>query len=226
MVAVNYAPLPKGSGIPYVKDSGASKATYPILDLIFPQYVVSKVEQSNGLGSTNTTNYSYGGLKAELGTGRGMLGFRWMKSQEVATGIESYTEYRQDFPYTGLPAKSETRLTGAGVLKRSTNNPACKIPLNGTACAVAPGNRYFPYIASTQEDSWDLNGTAFPSVTSSTDYGLDPVANGQFYGDVSTMTVSTSDGASKRTDNTYYPADTANWILGRLKQASVTSVSP
>ena len=209
----------------YTKDA----SVYPMMDIQSPMYVVSSVTSSNGVGGTNTTNYSYGGLKAELGTGRGMLGFRWMKSQEVVTGIESYTEYSQDFPYTGMPIKSETRLASsgnAGVLKRSTNNPGCKIPLNGTACAVAPNSRYFPYIASTQEYSWDLNGASFPSVTSSTDYGLDPVANGQLYGDVSTITVGTSDGSSKTTINEYYPADTANWILGRLKKATVTSVQP
>ena len=228
----------------YTKDSGANKATYPKLDIQSPMYVVSSVTSSNGVGGVNTTNYTYGGLKAEIG--RGMLGFRWTKSQEVATGLESYTEYRQDFPFTGIPLLSETRLAGkgnAGVLKRNTNEVACKIPLNGSACAIqtqcykadsdatikaaciASANaRYFPVVTSATEASWDLNAAAFPVITTSTTYVAD--VNSELYGDVGTLVVGTNDGSSKTTTNTYYPADTTNWILGRLKSATVTSVKP
>jgi hypothetical protein len=211
----------------YTKDSGANKSTYPKLDIQSPMYVVSSVASSNGVGGTNTTNYTYGGLKAEIGTGRGMLGFRWTKSTELSTGLESYTEYRQDFPYTGIPLMSETRLAGkgnAGVLKRNTNTVECKIPQNASACVVAPGNRYFPVLSSTTEASWDLNAAAFPVITTTTSYVAD--ANGQLYGDVGTITVGTNDGAYKQTVNQYFPADTTNWILGRLKSATVTSVKP
>jgi hypothetical protein len=89
----------------YTKDTGTNKAVYPKLDIQSPMYVVSSVTSSNGVGGVNTTNYTYGGLKAEIG--RGMLGFRWTKSTELATGIESYTEYRQDFPFTGIPLMSD-----------------------------------------------------------------------------------------------------------------------
>jgi hypothetical protein len=156
-----------------------------------------------------------------------MLGFRWTKSQEVATGLESYTEYRQDFPYAGIPLMSETRLAGkgnAGVLKGNTNTVECKIPQNGSTCVIAPGNRYFPVVTSATEASWDLNGAAFPVITTSTTYVAD--VNSELYGDVGTIVVGTNDGSSKTTTNTYYPADTTNWILGRLKSATVVSVKP
>jgi hypothetical protein len=144
----------------------------------------------------------------------------------VATGIENYTEYRQDFPFTGIPSLSETRLSGkgnAGVLKRNTNTVECKIPQNASACVIAPGNRYFPVVTSATEASWDLNAAAFPVITT-TSYAAD--ANSQLYGDVGTITVGTNDGAYKQTVNQYFPADTTNWILGRLKSATVTSVKP
>jgi hypothetical protein len=245
---LTYSPLTNAAV--YTKDSGANKAVYPKQDIQSAMYVVSSVATSNGVGGTNTTNYTYGGLKAEVG--RGMLGFRWTKSTEQATGLENYTEYRQDFPYTGIPLMSETRLAGKGnngVLKRNTNTVECKIPLNGSACAIqtqchkagtpedvqnnnviknaciaAANARYFPVVTSATEASWDLNGAVFPVTTTTTSYAAD--ADGRLYGDVGTITVGTNDGAYKQTVNTYYPADTINWVLGRLKSATVTSVKP
>ena len=66
---------------------------------------------------------------------------------------------------------SETRLTGsgnAGLLKRSTITPGCKIPQTQAACAVfpavnAPGTLYFPYTNQSIDESWDLNGAALPT---------------------------------------------------------------
>jgi len=240
-VGLTYKPLTNSTV--YTKDSGVNAAVFPVQDVQAPLHVVSSVATSNALGGVNTTSYNYGGLKYERGTGRGMLGFRWIKSQDQSTQIETYTELRQDFPYAGLATRSETRLAGAGnagVLKRTTNTPACKIPQTGAACVIqqrcdlsansaackaAAGNRYFTYIASSLEESWDLNGATQPSITTNTLYGLDPV-DGNLYGDPIQITVGTSDGSSKTSINEYWPADTTNWILGRLKKATVTSVKP
>ncbi|EJL76642.1 virulence plasmid B protein, partial [Polaromonas sp. CF318] len=116
-----------GNPAVYTKDVSPNAAAYPKLDLQYAQYVVSTVASSNGIGGTVTTQYNYGGLKAEMGTGRGLLGFRWMKSKNLSNNIESYTEFNQNWPFTGSVAKSETRLAGsgnAGVLKRTTNSYA------------------------------------------------------------------------------------------------------
>ena len=45
------------------------------------------------------------------------------------------------------------------------------------------------------------------------------------YGNATQVVVSMPDGFSKTTANTY-TNDTANWLLGRLTESSVTSVSP
>lgn len=227
----------------YTMDVGANKAVFPLLDLNVPLYVVNSVVSTNGAGATNTSNYSYGGLKAELGTGRGMLGFRWVKSKEMATNLEAYTEYRQDWPYVGMASKNETRLSGAGnagVLKRTTATLACKVPWNGYACVIqsrcdlsgnaalckaAADSRYFLYASSTLEEGWDLDGASYPSITTTADYAADSVDQ-HFYGDLRTSTVSTSDGASKTSVNEYFPTDAGNWILGRLKKTTATSVKP
>jgi hypothetical protein len=228
----------------YTKDSGANRSVYPRVDLQAPLYVVKQVDQSHGVGAgSNSSTYTYGGLKAELATGRGMLGFRWLTSRDTVTGIENYSEYRQDFPYIGMPAKNEVRLTGsgnAGVLKRSILSPGCVnadggtcvVPVrcdlvvtNGAACKAASDARFFPYVASSQEDAWDLNGVAYPQVTTSTTYGVDGV-DGKFYGDPVAVSVGTSDGSSRTTNYQYKAVDTVNWILGRVLKTTVTSTKP
>lgn len=233
---------PANAGL-YAKDNGTNKAAFPWQDLAGSWYVLASLASSDGTGGVNTNRYSYGGLKAELGTGRGMLGFRWMSSKDAATSVEKYTEFRQDWPYTGMVSKAETRLSGAGnggVLQRTSATLACKIPLNGTACAIqsrcdqsanasacatAASSRYFPHASSVLEERWDINGTSYPTTTTSTAYGVDSV-NAQLYGDVASTTVSTSDGASRTTANVYYPTDVSNWILGRVQTATTTFVKP
>jgi hypothetical protein len=153
-----------------------------------------------------------------------------MKASEQSTGIESYTEYSQVWPYTGLPTKSETRLAGAGnagVLKRTTTVYECKVPQTAAACAVGVGNRYFVYAASQTEQSWDINGVAQPTIATSSQYGIN-AGDSQMWGDPTRIDVVTTLGASsatKRTVNVYWPAVTDNgkWITGRLKKATVTS---
>ncbi|CAN7239165.1 SpvB/TcaC N-terminal domain-containing protein [Polaromonas sp. LjRoot131] len=210
---IEHKPLTSASV--HAKGTGS---VYPKRDLQYPQYVVSSIASSNGIGSTVTTQYNYGGLKAEVGTGRGMLGFRWMKSRSLSNNIESYTEFNQNWPLTGSVAKSETRLAGsgnAGVLKRTTNSYAQSA---GSATGAT-----FVYPSQSIEESWDLGGSAYPTVTNSYQYGQSPQ-----YGDPTQISVSNSAGAGKTTVNEYWPANTGsgNWILGRLKKASVTSTAP
>jgi hypothetical protein len=201
----------------YYKDATAS---YPLMDLQMPLYVVSSVSSSNGIGGTVTTNYRYGGLKAELGTGRGLLGFRWIDATQVDTGITTHTEYRQDFPYTGLPSLVKKTLPGtgnSGLLSQASTSYGCLNPADGSACVVGAGKRYFPYASQSTEASWDLNGAALPTISTASDYDL--------WGNPVQITVSSSDGYGKSTINSY-TNDAANWLLGRLTKAIVTSTTP
>jgi hypothetical protein len=248
-VATSYMAVGSGSSA-YSADSAQ---TYPRANIQSPMQVVSSVKQSNGLGGMNETTYSYGGLKAEQasaqypGSGRGMLGFRWMKSREESTGIESYTEFAQTWPYIGMPVKSETRLAGAGnggVLKRVTTNYGCyqsNVVAGGAAPASAQtgclpgwsaGKVYFPFATSIAEESWDLNGTSLPVLLTTQAYGgYADGAGGAIkqFGDPTEVRVDISEGGvlkqRKLSSNEYQPAKTdgSNWELGRLKRASVTS---
>ncbi|MCE3603623.1 FG-GAP-like repeat-containing protein [Massilia sp. P8910] len=208
----------------YTKDSGGNAAVYPKLDMLRSGPVVASAGHDNGIGGTNTIIYSYGGLKSDVGPRRGMLGFRWIKSKNVATGIEQYSEYRQDFPYIGMLAKNEMRLAAAGnagVLKRTTNTAACHIAATGAACTPATGVIYHPYVAGSVEENWDLNGVSTPSFTHSTQFTSFP-----HYGGPSQTSTVSSDGIGKTTTFAYWPADLKNWIVGRVKSTVVTSSNP
>ena len=240
--AISIIQKPLTDSLQYAKDT---TSVYPKIDLQFPMYVVNQVDTSNGVGGTNTVSYRYGGLKAEQGTGRGMLGFRWMESTEAATGIQSYTENSQQWPYIGMPLTSETRKAGAGnqgVLKRSTITPACKIPQTGaacnlptpplncndlankTACIAASNSRYFPHIASSTEASWDWKCPSIPghhhAVRVQPTHPRWPHL-GRPHQDHRQQ--------QRRRQQSHHQhlkaADTTHWILGRLATASVTSTS-
>src|SRR4029077_5925455 len=74
-------------------------------------------------------------------------------------------------------------------------------------------SHYLVSLSQTVNSSFDLDGSALPTVA--TDYQYDA------YGNATQVVSSTSDGFSKTTTNTY-TNDTTNWLLGRLTTASVT----
>lgn len=199
--SVSYKPLTDGSV--YTKDTTSS---YPTLDMIGPMYVVSRVDAPNGTGGAYSSSYAYAGAKADL-NGRGFLGFRQRVVTDLQTNVVETTVYRQDFPYIGLVAL-DTKTLGTQTLHSVTNS---------YGATNLGGTRNFVSLTQSVEASADLDGTALPTVTTSYQYDA--------YGNATQVTVSTPDGASKVTTSTY-TNDTANWFLGRLTGASVTSTVP
>lgn len=226
-----------GIGSLYTSDRGKSEAAvFPQKDIRFPMRVVKRVDSDTGLGAAITsTQYTYGGLKSDQTTGRGFLGFRWTASKDLSSSIQSLSVFHQTWPYVGMLKTSETRLAGAGnagLLKRSTVTPGCKIPLTQVACAAfpainAPGTLYFPYTSQSVDESWDLNGVAFPVVTTNYQYNL-TAGDSQLFGNPTQITAITSLGLISKTVTTvneYFPANTTNWVLGRLKKSTVTNTA-
>ena len=206
---ITYAPLTNTSV--YAKDSTSS---YPQVDVQSPIYVVSQVTTSNGVGGTYSSSYSYAGAKLDL-SGRGFLGFRQMTVNDPQTGITNTTNYRQDFPYLGLVG-STTRTVGTQTLGLSANT--FQFSNVSGATTISPSSA--PYQVSLSQNvssAADLDGTASPTVTTANQYDA--------YGNATQVAVSTSDGFSKTTTNTY-TNDTTNWYLGRLTQSSVASAAP
>ncbi|MBI2312111.1 MAG: hypothetical protein HYU77_06395 [Betaproteobacteria bacterium] len=211
-VAVTYKPLTDNTL--YVRDNDA---VYPQQDFQQALYVVSSYNTSNGISGYYLRSLSYVGAKVDQ-QGRGFLGFRQVATNDDQTGLKTTTTYRQDFPYVGLPSQLQKTTASGAVLSQTDYTYACKdFDADPDVCTVAAGKRYFPYLAQGVEASWDLNGAVFPTVTTANQFDS--------YGNATQITVSTSDGYSKSTTNTF-TNDTVNWFLGRLTRATVTSTTP
>jgi len=191
---------------------------HPEMDIQAPFYVVAQATTSNGIGGSSAATYTYGGAKANILNGRGFLGYQWVQSTQLETGITGRTDYRQDWPYLGLPSLTTKSLPNR-TLSQTTYTYGCMdfVSASTSDCIVAPNRRYYNYVNLNLEQNWDLNGVAFPSTTTTNQFDS--------YGNATQVTVTTSDGYSKTTANTY-TNDTTNWLLGRLTRATVTSTIP
>lgn len=187
----------------YTRDN---TATDPVADVQGTIQVVSRIDATNGIGGTLATGYAYVGAKLDQ-DGRGFLGYRQMKATDLQTNILLTTTYRQDYPYLYLVA-NETQTLGANTLSATTNTYG-STSLGGT--------RYQVFVTQSQASKNDLDGTVMPTATSTYQYDA--------YNNATQVVVSTSDGYSKATNNTY-TNDTTNWLLGRLTAATVTAQAP
>jgi Salmonella virulence plasmid 65kDa B protein/FG-GAP-like repeat len=213
----------------YAKGTGA---VYPLVDLQPATYVVNQVSLSDGLGTggVQTKEYTYGGMKSASGTGRGLLGFAYTKERDLTTLYYTYKEFRQDWPFIGYQKMVETGLYSPGYnpIVGRTSTVYVNEGLGG-ALEYPTNMRYFVYPRYVTVQRWDLDGTAFPTVTTANEFEEPRLVAGALqWGNLTKSTVSTdaSDGYSKVTVNQYQPADTNNWIIGRLSRSTVTASAP
>jgi len=199
---ISYDLMSKGPPF-YTRDTGL---TWPIVNLQGGMYAVSRVDTTNGIGGVASQTYRYTGAKLDV-DGRGFLGFRIVTARDEQTTIETTTTFRQDWPFLGMPAVA-SKTYGALELSRSETSYAAD---------DLDGIRRFVRQTQNMSSSRDLDGSVMPTVTTSYTYDA--------FGNATVVTVTTSDGYSKTTTNTY-TNDTANWFLGRLTRAATTSIRP
>ena len=113
-------------------------------------FVVSSVSTKTTDNTSNTVGYEYGSLLVHK-NGRGMLGFKRLRTRDLQTSMATETVYHQRFPYTGMPESTKKTLglgEGAILLSEATNTLGVKVTANGGI---------FPYIKSSKETSYSLN---------------------------------------------------------------------
>lgn len=216
----------------YLADSGSAA---PLVDVHAPLYVVSRITHPDGIGGSQSRAYAYAGLKMDRSpsSDRGAVGFREVHATQLSTGNTTVTLFNQQWPFTGMSARTTllqpiASAPCAGTWPCLADQQGRRQPLSkvsttyGLTVGSAPPSR-FVYAGQTVQETWDLNGTALPTLTTTYGYSQNPQ-----YGDPTHIVVTNSSGGSKETVNEYWPADTAagKWILSRLKRATVTSSQP
>jgi RHS repeat-associated protein len=235
---VVYSPLDRAhtlanpAGV-YTKGTGAS---YPTQDIENATYVVQQVQADNGIGGTYNTDYNYAGGQADV-QGRGFLGFSTVNANDDQTGIVTSTSYfnNQLIPNTSTPYGLGWPFTGyatevkqtyyasltSSVVLLDTLNTYKAVSLGGTASSTA---QFIELTKATSVDSsgnslnHELNGDSLPAAT--TQYTYDGNGN------VSQLTLTTTDGYSSTTGDTYLAPTSCAYILDRLSLHVVTNKAP
>ena len=191
-LSVDYSPIAA-----YLNYKKMSYSLYPTLDLQNATHVVSQVKRSNGIGGFNTTDYQYGGLKANM-HGRGSLGFQWIKAIQAENNKTIYTEYNQGFPLTGT-VKTHTEGIGDTIISR-TDYQYTTDQANGLAQVALNRKTETTYELNGQLVSQQLTETTHDAFANPTTIQQTKTAGGQSYTETTT---------------TQYLNDTARWLLGK-----------
>jgi len=200
---------------------------YPYVDVLLPMPVVESTTIKGGATSL-TTNYSYIGLRSHY-QGRGLLGFGWL--QKVSDdGVTVTTEYLYEWPYTGMQKEQSH---GGSTFSRSTSvevmclDPAdATLPLPVPKASCAGGARAFPYVSKTTERGEDRGSETFKLPTIYT-----TISNYDLYGNVGKVSITAenplnNEAHGEAKNYVYYPADKANWIIGKVKTISELKIIP
>jgi len=130
-----------------------------------------------------------------------------MESTDADTGIVSTTNFRQDFPFTGM-VESTTTVLGTATLSQTTNS-------NFVDTTSAGGLSHFPQARRSIQEERELDNSPVKTVTTDSVY--------DDYGNPTAIVVTTAGNGQSFTKTTTnaYTNDEPNWFLGRLTSASV-----
>ncbi len=172
-------------------------AVFPIRDIAPASAVVRTYQTDDGADGKARFHYFYRGLKVDA-HGRGFCGFREIAFVDERTGIKTTSFYRQDHPFKSMAYKKEIRLDDGTLISNMEDTWAVKNFDNQS---------YFPYVSSSIEERYEIDGSLINSIVSYKTY--------DDFGNVLTNEIDYGDGDPDYTSNTYSNDDT-KWILGRL----------
>jgi len=131
---------------------------YPNLKINPFIYIVDRVTSdtgsfaNDGTEETLSVSYRYEDLAVHT-QGRGQLGFKKLISIDDQTGIETVTEYKQTFPFIGMPKSTIRKLSDGTELSTAFNHWEEKTYFDRT----------FPVLASSVEKNWNLDSDGTPN---------------------------------------------------------------
>ena len=204
--------------------SPMTNATYPYENYIGPIYAVYNVV-FNDASQTSGTWYQgfwYAGAWSNL-QGRGFAGFLAMQTYDSRTTLWETWDRNPAFPYTGMvyyDILAQTNLEAGPIRIYSAT------PQSMTLSSTDNQERYFPYIGSSTQKTYELGGSenGDPSTTTSTSYTYDSYGNATNIVKIVTDTDPGSPypGDTWTTNLTNTPdVDTTHWCLGLLTEKQV-----
>ncbi len=237
-IARGYWDLPDGAQI--------ADVLQPVMPINGAIFVVTRVdsampaasETQAGAINTNAQSavaYQYAGARIQA-SGRGFLGFQYLKSIDLQTNIKTTTLYRQDYPFIGAPLKTTVFSPDGKVMKESENIWTF---VTGEG---SDGTRYYQtllsqatenhYQVNTSEQTGDITVTNSLIKTVTTQNTFDAFGNPeqminttQGYGEHAVTQVKTSENTYSDNSLTIpaWGRSVPYAALGRLTAASVTT---
>ncbi|MCC5855649.1 MAG: VCBS repeat-containing protein [Idiomarina sp.] len=190
--------------------------------------VVTQTEQQVSDTGFETTRYRYRGLLINR-IGRGILGFEQIETEHVNSGVRTRTLYHQQWPYTGMPARTQSVLGSQGyVLSEAVNSYATRTTASGGIFVYLDSSTEHAY-ALIRSASGLVTGTEHTASTIST-FGTQSEPAYDAYGNVLRSQIRTLDAQGTEvtrveTVNTY-GTTTQHQRFGRLAQSTVTHSRP
>lgn len=194
---------------PSLYELDASPASFPMRSLSGPIPVLSSYSLEEG-SQVQRYSYRYGGLRAELGSGRGVSGFAWISSKDEQSGQTDKKTYYQKWPLSGYLQQRELALANGMLLQKETRSYS----------TVALGsNRVFVERNGRTIQRNEVDGNSLPEITETTRYDCEvslpcygnPVYREQASGDGWVTGIETS-----------FANNTSNWLLGLPLQVKET----
>ena len=232
-ISISYAPLTDSSI--YAKCTGTtpvecgapsgflSGATFPVIDLRVPLYVVKQYTASDGIGGSYAVFHNYVGARAHA-QGRGFLGFASRSTVDNRNNVKNTTIFRQDFPYIGLAYESTTYQSDNTVIAQATNTLA-ELTVQGTPLV---NDRHLPYVQQSVQDSREVGGASNGSLIArvTTTSALDSWGNPTSITTLTEDLTGTAQSFTSVTSNAYNTGDSDCWWRGFVTQQQVTNTVP
>ena len=191
----------------HISDSNVHTRSSDVPEVRGQMFLVKSVTTDDGVGGTNTTRYRYGNAKQDR-TGRGFSGFAWIEETDLTTGTKERTDYRQEFPFVGMPKQVRTYLADSTLISESNTEYTDRTSANGKV--------HFPHVTTSSEKSYERDGTLVSTITTANS-GYDDYGN---LGQIEVTTTAAGESFKKLSTNVY-ENDITKWHLGRLTNSEV-----
>jgi RHS repeat-associated protein len=203
---------------------------FPYVNIANTTGVLATMKYGNSQNGFRSTNYEYQGAQYHL-QGRGFMGYGKRTVTDVEKGITTEESYKQQFPFAGAVASSETYQASDPTKKlASSNNTWSQKTLSQFDDQII-----LPYVNRSWSKSYGLNGvaTSFSLMDQTFDDFANPVSKVTMVGNgsaslfniksVALNTVSETYAYQHGSSASYVQNEIDNWRIALLIQSTVTS---